>query len=145
MKSILINILVLALVVPAMGIDNMKTFGRDNLTSDPWMWQGHTSALKPTHMIDGQTQNTNRTAASTSQLGAYSQAYAQQNGWVISGDKMVPGAGAKDRGQWDQYLSGVPMAECDTSLKTSDPMYLSMGARPIVDQSNLPLILQGLA
>ena len=147
MKNILISILVLALVVPAMGMTveqasksmNMRT----DLAADPWMNLHDTGIGKPAHQVDGQVATL--TVGSTGQMGGYALPWAQQNGWVVSGDKMVPGAGAKDRGQWDQYLSGVPMAECDTSLKTSDPMYLSMGARPIVDQSNLPLILQGLA
>jgi hypothetical protein len=146
MKTI-IFVLMLALIMPAIGTDDMKMFGRDGLTSDPWMNMGSHPACKPTHQIDGQTM---LMAGSTGQLGDYAVPWAQQNGWVVSGDKMAPGPKATDRGQWDGYLGSVPMAGLDSlygpggepALKTTDPMYLAMGARPIVDQSNLPVILR---
>ena len=54
------------------------------------------------------------------------------------------------RASWDNYLGGVPMASVDSysfgpggrpALKTTDPLYLSMGALPI-QGDNLPEFLR---
>jgi hypothetical protein len=153
MRTILTVVLVLAaLMLPAMGIDSMKTFGRNNLTTDPWMNQGPAQAGGPAHIVDGSTAGIHLVAGTTGQLGGNLLPFAAQNGWTPAGNTMVPGPGATPKGNWDGYIGGVPMAGLDSlygpggepELKTTDPMYLAMGARPIVDQNSLPAILQGV-
>ena len=47
------------------------------------------------------------------------------------------------RALWDNYLGGVPLAPCDPSLKTTDPIYLNMGAMYDSNyNAGLPVFLQ---
>ena len=145
MKAIVVLVLV-ALMAPAMGIDSMKTFGRDNLTPDPWMSQGPAASTKPVHEIDGTMKGVHIVAGSMGQLGqANLDAYEVQNGVSIDNKgNHILGAGVAPRNQWDNSLGGgIGLASPDPSLRTNDPELLAMGARPIIDQSSLPLFLQG--
>ena len=144
MKAIVLLVLA-ALMVPAMGIDSMKIFGRDNLTLDPWMSQGPATSTKPVHEIDGTMKGVHIVADSMGQLGqANLDAYEVQNGVSIDAKgNHILGSGVAPRNQWDNYLGGIGLASPDPSLRTNDPELLAMGALPIIDQSSLPLFLQG--
>ena len=51
-------VIITVMVLPSVASDK-TVFGRDNLTSDPWMVQGPAQANKPTHVIDGSTKGVN--------------------------------------------------------------------------------------
>jgi hypothetical protein len=80
-------------------------------------------------------------------------AYEKAQGVTIDKDgKHILGPGTAPRKDWDNSLGGpIGMAGLDSSyglfgepdLKTTDPYYLAMGARPMADQSSLPQFLQG--
>ena len=76
-------VIITVMVLPSVASDK-TVFGRDNLTSDPWMVQGPAQANKPTHVIDGSTKGVNIVVGSMGEMGqANLDAYEAQNGVSI--------------------------------------------------------------
>ena len=125
---------------------------RTNLVHDPWMTASMTGVSgKPIHSIDGSSTRIFVASTTDSMNQDVLDQWERQNGVLINSTGHYITNKTESRGSWDNYLGGVPMASLNSNsfypggapaLKTTDPVYLAMGARSPVDNSYLPEILR---